>query len=658
MKNAALNQILLSRHFIVKDTVTESPVNQAYFNAMLLTNYGIVLDKPEFVSPSVLSIVDELFHLNIPKSFYNNPQDTKYFSCEELIVEQVVSYFFYGSELGRVELFKKMLPQYVVGDELKLRTIYVLNSSEAEDKLREITAGFCAYTRPWGLAELEEFKCLFDNGYYAADTVINCKDNVLSVLDKDVSFARFLDKKDIVKLSVKTFGEVKDFKQFSRYQTKEIQRELNVIASYIPYVKHCPTSKKQAKYFNKIVKLCSVKNQPAMTNAQSPDRRANEFLKRGDVVGAAEIYAQSGSMLERRIKMLLSRANPVEAVKILDMLPASNPIVLYQTISNISADSEAARTFTFYHNNKVKVHRETEYEARWRKSRLNEGTRKLLKDTCVERIKDYYKSLPSVGTVAIDDNFYRIGLPTNTSAGGKGIDVLPTGSRIPVKADNIRTFVHWEHAFDIDSSLIVVSKDGTISAEGWFNYGSKPFGHDILFSGDITGSAGAEFFDVKLDKLKERGVKYVIQTFHGYMSKLNSGEIYAGYQVKSDLNTKAWDPKNIEFQFRVQGDSRACVAFAIDLDSMEVVILNQIMESDDRVVNPDGFKAIEKFLNPECLDINIGMIAECRGTKVAPEEANVVFSDTYTEVIPEGESPKQLIVRSWELEKLVAMVNA
>jgi hypothetical protein len=91
---------------------------------------------------------------------------------------------------------------------------------------------------------------------------------------------------------------------------------------------------------------------------------------------------------------------------------------------------------------------------------------------------------------------------------------------------------------------------------------------------------------------------------------------------------------------------------------MEVVVLNQIMESDDRIVNPDGFKAIEKFLNPECLDINIGMIAECRGTKVAPEEANVVFSDTYTEVVPEGESPKQLIIRSWELEKLVAMVNA
>ena len=72
--------------------------------------------------------------------------------------------------------------------------------------------------------------------------------------------------------------------------------------------------------FNKIVSLCGIKTAKA-SNAQSPDRRAQKFLNEGDVVAAAEIYAANGSMLERRIKMLLSRANPQEAVKILDMIP-------------------------------------------------------------------------------------------------------------------------------------------------------------------------------------------------------------------------------------------------------------------------------------------------------------------------------------------------
>jgi hypothetical protein len=421
-------------------------------------------------------------------------------------------------------------------------------------------------------------------------------------------------------------------------------------------------SKKQAKYFNKIVSLCGI-NAPKVSNAQSPDRRAQKFLNEGDVVAAAQVYASSGSMLERRIKMLLSRANPQEALKILDMIPAANPIVLYQLMSNLSKDDNEARTFTFFRNNKVRVHKETEYEAKYRKSRLNENTCKFLADACLEKIRDYYRALPSLGKVYVADNFYKLGMPTNTSASGKGIDVLPTGSRMPVNGTKVRTFVHWKNAFDIDSSLIVVNKDDSLSTMGWFNYSGKGYGNDILFSGDITGSNGAEYFDIDLDALAARGCKYVIQTFHGYMSKLDSGEIYAGYQNKENFNTKAWDPKNIEMQFRVFGDSRGCVAFAIDVQNREVIILNQIVDSDDRVVKPDGFKTIEKYLQPGYLDVNIGMIAECRGELADnPMDANVVLDDTYVPVISEDSDDvdpvKQTIIRSYELEKLVAFINS
>jgi hypothetical protein len=360
--------------------------------------------------------------------------------------------------------------------------------------------------------------------------------------------------------------------------------------------------------------------------------------------------------------MLLSRANPQEAVKILDMIPAENPIVLYQLMSNLSKDTGEARTFTFFRNNKVRVHRETEYETKYRKSRLNENTCKFLASACLEKIKDYYRALPSLGRVYVSDNFYKLGMPTNTSASGKGIDVLPIGSRMPVNGTKVRTFVHWKNAFDIDSSLIIVNKDDSLSSMGWFNYSGKGYGNDVLFSGDITGANGSEYFDIDLDALAARGCKYVVQTFHGYMSKLDSGEICAGYQNKENFNTQAWDPKNIEMQFRVFGDSRGCIAFAIDVQKREVIILNQIVESDDRVVRPEGFKTIEKYLQPDYLDVNIGMIAACRGDVVAsPEEADVVFDDKYVQKVVEStdgtEPAKQTIIRSYELEKLVAFIN-
>ena len=131
---------------------------------------------------------------------------------------------------------------------------------------------------------------------------------------------------------------------------------------------------------------------------------------------------------------------------------------------------------------------------------------------------------------------------------------------------------------------------------------------------------------------------------------------------KKNLNTKAWDPKNIDMQFKVFGDSRGCVAFAIDVQNREVIILNQIIDDDGRVVRPEGFRTIEKYLQPDYLDVNIGMIAACRGELVDnPSDADVVFDDNF---VPElydeyGEvrTPVE-VVRSWELEKLVKIVNS
>ena len=662
-----LRASLCTRHYLIEDdTSADLPSTKAYLNAFLLANFGIIVDKPHCITSSMVKQLSDMIKLDVPKSFYANPQDMKYFTRDELLIEQFISYFAgYGTEMGRIEIFAKDLPEYVVGDELKLRTFCIISEEEAKVALTQIIESYCAYTRPWAIDEQNEFIELYNAGFYN-DFELKCKDNAIFMLGADKNFARFLDKKDIVKLSIQKFGEVPAFNTGSQYQRKVVKQQMEEIAQYIPYVKHCPMSKKQAKYFNKIASLGNVKH-PKMTNAQSPDRRAMKFMQEGDTVAAAGIYAANGSMLERRIRMLLSRANPHEACEIMEMLPASNPVALYQLLFTLSADDNDPRTFTFFKDNKVRVHRETEYEATYRKSKLNVATRDFLAEALLEKIKAYYSNLPKLGKVYVNDAFYKIGMPTNTSASGKGLDVLPTGSRVPCTGSKIRTFVHWKKAFDIDSSLIVVDKNNELRTIGWFSYGDKPFGNDILFSGDITSANGAEYYDVDLDALAKKGYKYVVQTFHGYCSKLNSGEIYAGYQNKENLNTKAWDPKNIEMQFKVFGDSRACIAFAIDIQTREVIILNQIIDDDNRVVRADGFKTIEKYLQLDYLKVNIGMIAECRGEVVSePTEADIVLDDSHVQqcTIDEitGEKTfvpvKQDIIRSWELEKLVKLVNS
>ena len=255
------------------------------------------------------------------------------------------------------------------------------------------------------------------------------------------------------------------------------------------------------------------------------------------------------------------------------MLTSKNPIIVYQLLKSLNNSHDTARTFTFYRKFMMTHHTETEYEQKWKKSVLSDETKKLVSEYSMNIIKEYYRNLPSLGKVYIDEKFYKLAIPTNTTASGSGLDVLPTGSRVPLTEDNIRTFVHWKNAFDIDSSLIIVDKDDNRKTLDFRSYHIKPYGDSILFSGDVTSSNGAEYFDIKIDELDQLGYKYIIQEFHGYCSKLNQGEIYAGYQNKKDLQTQAWDPKNIAMQYRVIGDSRGAFGYAIDIKKRELKMI-------------------------------------------------------------------------------------
>ena len=649
-----INQILISRRMLIVDerAAEATPMTEKmYMNAFLLANFGIVVDKPELLTQVMVQEISDFYKLNVPASYFKNPQDTKFYTADELLIEQCVSYFLaYGAEDSHVHVFDRALPEYPVGKELKLREFRILTADEAACELLEITKAYAAYKRPWNLDEQAEFlKLYYEGRYHFSEMPIACGDNAVLMLDHNTDFAQFLFKKDVVKLSIKYAGEQKEL-------TLEPQHRQRIKA-IIPLVKDCPMSKKQAKYFNKLVQITGA-NVKKTSNAMSPNKLALEKLNAGDILGAAEIFAKNGSLLERNLKFLLSRANPVEAVKVLEMLSDKNPAVLYQLMSTIEADGEEARTFSFYAKNRVKTHQETEYEARWRKSRINDATKRLVHDVCFQKIENHYRNLEPLGKVYVASNFYRVAMPVNTSASGRGIDVPATGTRLPINGTKIRSFVHWEDAFDIDASIICRHADGKMYNMNFCNYSYKEYGNAALFSGDITGPKGTEYFDIDLEAMKKKGVETIIFTFHGYCSTLNSGEIYCGYQNKTDFETKAWDPKNIELKMHVKGEKRAYVGFAIDLNSNEIVVLNLMRDDDSRVVTDKDYEAIKAFLDPAKLELNMGLIAEWMGEVVDnPAEADVVFSDTW--YWPEDfENKDQIIIRSFNVEKLAALANA
>ena len=245
-----LNKMLVMRHYVVdRDPDMSDKTTKAYLNAYLLCNFGIVVDKPQALTREMIKDISEVYKLNVPASFYSNPQDTKFYSRAELLIEQLVSYFLVETGTGiydHVEIFNKDLPEYKVGDEIKLREFKILTQDEALEVLAEIAKSYCDYTRPFSLEEIEEFKLLFKHGLVNPAWEIGCKDNIFNLLPEDINFARFLDKKDLVKLSVKLAGEHSD----GLAKALKSRDTDNLVGRALPLVKGCTMTKKQAKYFN------------------------------------------------------------------------------------------------------------------------------------------------------------------------------------------------------------------------------------------------------------------------------------------------------------------------------------------------------------------------------------------------------------------------
>ncbi|MBR1846580.1 MAG: hypothetical protein IJ787_02570 [Bacilli bacterium] len=641
-------RLLYVPHFHVNDDIKRC----AQANGFLYANCGVLFSNPEYVDDEVLQAVKDILGFSVPPSFYENPQDTKLFSCSELLIEQAISYFFaYGTSIGRIEIFDKELPAYPVGEERVVRKLTIIGPDQVDGYLKEAAMDYCAYKRPFSIGEEAMFLHLIEDGYFTPDMKISCRDNIFVALQTYPELAKCLTQKDIVKRSIALFGADTEFRP-DPARKEEFKSAMELAAK-------CPLSKRQAKYYNKIRKFVyGVKGKE--TNVDSPYRALEHFAKRGDALEAARRISDKGSLLERNLKFLLSRStNHQEALSILRMLPDKNPTVLIQLYASFLGDKpDAARLFSFIADRRVVTHVETSAEIRSRRTNLSPTMCKLARKEIKEKIASYYRGQPSLGKIYLSPQMYRVAVPINTSAGGTGIDVYPAGTRIPFDGKYIRIFCYWKDVLDIDASLGLV-RDLSIDESyqlapseilDWRVMHRKPFGGDALCSGDCTGYEGAEYQDLNIEGLCQRGFRYAIACINGYGGKLNEGEIYQGVQVKDCIDTAAWDPKNITFKMNVCGNSRAFTGFAIDLERKEIIVINQI-NTGAQVLGRTQILTAKKYLDKRCIDINMGFILSYMGKVVGTkEEADVVFDEEY-------QSDTQLVVRPYDIAALIRYVN-
>ena len=626
--------VLVKRGYLLAQPKVETEQWAAFYAAKLLNTFGIMVDKPKQVTKEHVRLISDFYGVNIPKSFYSNPQDLRYFTTTELLLEQIVSYINIEwvdgvfsedpSTFDRIELFRKALPNYKEGEEVVFRNYKIITPAESIEVLKQIAEDLSLYTRKWSETESEEFQMLFANGYVDKHLVLKSKDNAIEMFNLTYlgQFAKSLDQKDVVKLSVSMVGEQKELSF-----TSEQARILRVA------IRNCyPTalSKKQAKFFSQLTN--KVDKRIKVDNSRSPYKKAKALIDAGRVVDAAQVFARNGSLLERNLVWLLSRAKISDIQTIIDMVEVKNPIVGVQLLQTLTRDSQGPRTFKFYNNRLVKNHVETPTEVRNRKSVLSKGIKEEVTVGIYRKIDEYYMNLPKLGKVFVSDEFNDIPLPFNTSASGSGLDVMPVGARMNLAESKIRAFVYWKGIYDVDSSMTFIHKSGRLDELGFWNYAAKLFGSDALHSGDNRSSNGAEYIDLDLDGLVQRGYEFAVFGINAYQGDFTHGETFSGFQFKKDLNTKAWQPNNIQMKVQTSGKSRAFFTFGVDLVNKQVVVLNQMSASGSRVLSQTDVEGIKQLLDKSFVDVfNVARIARLRAEEVVtdPALADVVFDRHY-----------------------------
>lgn len=651
-------KILLKRGYLLSQSEVDE--NAVYYAAKLLADFGVVVDKPNKTTKNHLKTVSGFYDKVIPNSFYSNPQDLVNYSVEELYLEQLVSYFrvecvdgIYSDDpetFKRIELFKKAQTNYEEGEEIVLRNYMIIDPLESIKILNEIGKDLASYTRAWSEEETQEFETLYEAKIIAENVFLKSKDNAIHMFQKtlDGQFAKSLDQKDVVKLSVDMIGEVKRL-SFTKEQEVLLKLALR-------NCRKTNMSKKQAKMYNQLKKKLLGEDKTE-SNAKSPYRIARKLISEDKVYEAAVEFSKYGSLLERNLVWLLSRAKINDISRILSLIEANNPIVLYQLLESLTTNvgNTAPRTFLYYYNKKVRKYVETADEVRKRKSRLSLGIVNEVEKVLLDKIKDFYRNLPKLGKVYVGEGFNKIAVPLNTSASGGGLDLLPAGSRVPLTEDHIRIFTYWEKIYDVDASVIFINDKQGSDNIGYWNYSSKPFGDDVLHSGDDRSNSGSEFIDIKIDELVKRGYKMAVFNLNGFSDRFSRGECFAGYQNKKDLNTTAWKPNNISLKIKITADSNYFTPFAIDLETKEIIIINEAIHSNRRTFDPKD-ATYEKYINSKMLSIfNVRDIIELRATEIVsdPKEADIVYDRDY--VTPIDLEKEQKVVRPNHIEAFVAL---
>jgi len=184
-----------------------------------------------------------------------------------------------------------------------------------------------------------------------------------------------------------------------------------------------------------------------------------------------------------------------------------------------------------------------------------------------------------------------------------------------------------------------------------------------------SGTITAEYIDVNLDIAKEQGFRYVIASefIFSRADDYDDMQAWSGVQLLSSLRTEKKGSINLNdylFKMRLAGKFQSHCALAIDLDTKEIVIIDQYSEEqqginvDSMAHKMESYKKL--YFNASDFKENmydfLSMYCEANEYKITEdiEDADIICSYDDYEDIKEGQ---EMFNISNDIQKIIGLLG-
>ncbi|WP_454673962.1 TerD family protein [Achromobacter pestifer] len=313
------------------------------------------------------------------------------------------------------------------------------------------------------------------------------------------------------------------------------------------------------------------------------------LLEAGRTTDAAQRLATRPGEFARRLDHLLrSAADPApilaEFARVADRV--STPVLLQVHTHALHRDAPSALRSFYPKGDVAKV-----FAMQDTRAPLPAGCADAVATLCQTALLQRFSALPPLGDCYVDPALRDHMAPFAQRAASRSLRTLSRGSSLPLPDTAfVRMFLWWKNGngrADVDLSAAMFDADFTfIDALTYYRLQS----YGAYHSGDIVDApqGAAEFIDLDVARLRERGVRFVVMVLNSFTEQpyCDLPECFAGWMARQDANSgEPFEPRTVMDRVDLASNTQICLPLALDLQDRRMRWMDVALRAQPRLNN-------------------------------------------------------------------------